>query len=99
MVLSGGDWKALYEAAKQGDLDDVRQWLSRGVDPNYQHPEFGTTPLIIAAEFGQLDAVKALVENGADPAITSLWDGWTAEQAAAQNRHKHVVAWLQGQKA
>ena len=91
---SGGDWKALYEAASQGDLDAVNRWLAAGVDPNFQHPEFGTTPLIAASEAGQLDAVKLLVEQGARPGVVSEWDGVTALEAAQARGHAQVVAYL-----
>lgn len=91
---SGGDWKALYEAATGGDLDDMKRWLDAGVDPDYQHPEFGTTPLIAAAEHGQLAAVKLLVERGADPKVVSEWDGHDAKTAALGRGHGEVAAWL-----
>ena len=94
MASSGGDWKALYGAATRGDIEDVQRWLSAGVDPDYQHPEYGTTPLIAAAEAGQLDAVKVLVASGADPGVVSQWDGVTALQAAEAHRRTHVAAWL-----
>jgi len=93
---SGGDWKALYDAAENGDLDEVRRWLDAGVDPNYQHPEYGTTPLIGAAEKGQLGAVKLLVQRGARADVVSEWDGHTAGEAATAKGHTRVAAWLDG---
>ena len=97
MGLAGGDWKALYEAAKTGKLDEVQRWLAAGVDPNYQHPEFGTTPLIAAAEAGQLGSVQALVAGGASVAVASDWDGWTALEAAEKSGHPAVARWLDTQ--
>lgn len=95
---SGGDWKALYDAARLGDVDGVRHWLAAGVDPNLQHLEFGTTPLITAAERGHEAVVKLLVEKGADPKIRSDWDGWTAEEAAEAAGHDEIADWLSGKK-
>lgn len=41
----GGNWKELLYASERGDLDLMRYHLRMGIDPNYQHPEFLTTPL------------------------------------------------------
>jgi len=90
----GGDWKALYSAARGGNVSEIRSWLIAGLDPNSQHAEFGTTALIAAAENGHLEAVKVLVEGGADPSVRSEWEGTTAAEAAAENGHSAVVSWL-----
>ena len=99
MHWGGGNWKALYEAAKTGDIDEVRDWLSSNVNPNTQHPEFGTTPLIVAAEKGHLAVVKLLVEGGADPKVKSAWDGYDAVGAADKFGHPEVARWLREQSA
>lgn len=98
MGSAGGNWKALYEAAKTGDVEEVLYWLAEETDPNVQHVEFGSTPLIAAAENGHLDAVKALVQNGADPAVRSHWDKCTALEAADARKHVQVVQWLREEK-
>lgn len=95
MGSAGGNWKALYEAAKTGDRGEVEYWLGAGADPNVQHVEMGTTPLIAAAENGHLEAVQVLVEGGADPAIRSHWEGQTAVDAARERGQDRVVAWLE----
>ena len=92
---AGGDWKALYEAAKTGDEADLLYWLEHGTDPNVQHVEVGSTPLIAAAENGHLHAVQALVAGGADPTVRSHWEGETALDAARERKQTAVVAWLQ----
>jgi len=43
--MSGGDWKAMFKAVQENDLELVRFYLRSGVDPNYQHPEFMALPL------------------------------------------------------
>lgn len=98
-MSSGGDWKALYRAAQDGDLNLVARWLDEGVDPNYQHPEFGTTPLIAATEQGQFEAVKLLVDRGARPDVASEWERTTAEQVADDLGRKAIAAWLREQRA
>ncbi len=80
----GGDWKELYDAACEGRLNTISNALRMGVDPNYQHPEYGTTPLIAAVEKGQIEAARLLIQGGADPDIKSQWDLYSARELAAE---------------
>lgn len=81
-MVMAGDWKSLYAAACAGDFEEVAYAIAQGVDLNHQHPEFGTTPLIGAAENNQLEVVKLLLEAGADPYLRSEWDGVCAADVA-----------------
>lgn len=91
---TGGNWKEMFYAVQSGDQSLVEYYLSQNIDPNYQHPEFLTTPLIEAAQLGKTNIVALLLANGADPAIRSEMDGWTAMEIAKTHRHKEVVALL-----
>jgi len=99
MAGAGGDWKALFEAASRGDLEEVRLWLAAGVDPDFQHVEVGTTPLIAAAEGGHRAAVEALLEAGASPGLRSLWERHTAAEAARAAGHELLARWLEARAA
>ena len=56
-------WKAVVE----GDAGQVTTQLQTGkVDVNAHQREFGSTPLNIAALYGHLEVMKALIKNGAD---------------------------------
>ena len=57
--------QALIEAAKKGDLEQVRDLLDEGADVNAKNGD-GLTALMAAAETGNLDVVKFLIEKGAD---------------------------------
>lgn len=92
---SGGDWKELFTAVQKGDLALVEFHLSQGVDPNYQHPEVLTTPLIEAAQLGQTEIVALLLAKGAKPLIRSELDGWTAYEVAKAYGHQAVLKLLQ----
>ncbi|XP_070368753.1 kinase D-interacting substrate of 220 kDa isoform X19 [Equus asinus] len=52
--------------------------------------ECGQTPLMIAAEQGNLEIVKELIKNGANCNLEDL-DNWTALISASKEGHVHVV--------
>ena len=90
----GGNWKELLYASERGDLDLMRYHLRMGIDPNYQHPEFLTTPQIEAARNNHPAALKLLLEHGADPHAASILDGETAQSVAKLYRHKAITKLL-----
>lgn len=53
----------LCEAAKKGDVEQVKALIEGGADVTYFDPN-GLTPLMHAAKLGHADAVKALLEAG-----------------------------------
>ncbi|ASQ47307.1 ankyrin repeat domain-containing protein [Legionella clemsonensis] len=73
----------LHQAAYEGDIVKIRHLiLNFGYNPNQLHSVDNTTPLMAAAKGGHLEAMKALVQLGADihykPHTTpSLWS-WAA---------------------
>lgn len=80
--MSGGDWKELFNAGVEGDLELVRHHVKAGVDVNYAHPEFLSTPLVAAILAKQEDVALYLLEHGAAPGLASEFDGVTPIQAA-----------------
>ncbi len=84
--MSGGDWKEMYVAATDGNLELVRYHIENGVDPNYQHPEILSTPLVAAILNGHHDIVEFLLGNGADPTLVSYFDQMNAIKAAQQSK-------------
>jgi ankyrin repeat protein len=91
----GGDWKEMLTAAENGDLALVQYHIETGIDPNYQHPELLTTPLIESALAGHFDVVKYLLENGAKPEIKGAFDGLTALDVAKIKKHKQIIRLLE----
>jgi ankyrin repeat protein len=62
----------LHLAAKAiGGEVAVRELLARGAQVNAQEKSSGQTPLMFAASYGRTASVRALLEGGADPAITT----------------------------
>lgn len=80
--MSGGNWKELYAAAEEGDLALVTYHVQRGVDINYAHPEFLSTPLVATILARQEAVALYLLEAGANPSLHSEFDGMTPVQAA-----------------
>jgi uncharacterized protein len=80
--VSAGDWKELFNAACEGDLPLVEYHVSQGVDINYAHPEFLSTPLVACILARQAHVAQFLLSKGASPTLFSEFDGVTPIQAA-----------------
>ncbi|CAB9519565.1 ANK [Seminavis robusta] len=97
MTTDGGNWKELVGAASKpggGDLTVVHYHLDRGIDPNYQHPEFMTTPLLEAIRAGNHEAAKVLLEhkpNQADPTLEGSWEGQTPMELSLELKDHTMV--------
>ena len=60
----GGKHSSIYEAAKGGDLEGIKEFLAAGVDPDEKTGfTFGQTPLYVAST---KEVVELLIANGAD---------------------------------
>ncbi|TYZ66352.1 hypothetical protein PybrP1_006949 [[Pythium] brassicae (nom. inval.)] len=87
-------------ACGRGQVESVREWLSRGCDPNAKDGS-GWTALHYAADFGQLGVVHALLDAtglSQDRAVASTLElnardgcGWTPLMCAAANGHMLVA--------
>lgn len=82
--MSGGNWKEMFDAAVAGDLGLVEYHVKSGVDIDYAHPEFLSTPLVAAILARQEAVALYLLKSGASPTLHSEFDGVTPMQAARQ---------------
>lgn len=84
--------KPLFDAAKNGDVEEVRRYLDRGASPNER--DWADAPLILrAACHGRIDVIRLLVERGAD--INARQGGdWTAIFCAARYDELATVEFL-----
>jgi ankyrin repeat protein len=64
----------------------MKTLLQHGADPN-QRDQNGWTPLMKAVSLGSIDAVKILLEAGADRAIRDGKDRTAADVARAYQQH------------
>ena len=92
--MDGGNWKEMFNAACEGDLELVRYHVRNGVDVDYAHPEFLATPLVACTLAGREHVALYLLEAGANPHLHSEFDGLTPLQAALQARLPTLEAQL-----
>jgi outer membrane protein assembly factor BamB len=85
--------RALFEAARKGDLERVRAIVAQGTPANSPHT-WGMTPLLIAAQHGQLAVVRFLLENGADANAHQTFHDFSALEAALFDGHVQVAILL-----
>jgi hypothetical protein len=79
-LLSGTQLPAIHDAALQGDVEGIRFELDAGVDVDLRTLRMepwvdGATPLMFACYGGHTDAVRYLIESGADVMATDARGG------------------------
>lgn len=93
--MSAGNWKEMFQAACDGDLELVEFHVRSGVDVNFVHPEFLGTALVASILEGRADVALFLLSQGADPRQLSELEGLRPLQAAERVQLKPVIAQLQ----
>ena len=83
---------ALYDAARNGKYEDVKNLVEKGADVNAKS-NYNRTPLHAAALNGHYEVVKHLVEKGADVNAKDNYNK-TPLQIATRQRHEEIVAYL-----
>ena len=85
-------WSALHYAASGTDASEaVRLLLEKGADVNAVSPN-GSTPLMMAAQYGSEDSVKLLLAGGADPKRRNQRDLKASDFARLAGRDKLATA-------
>jgi ankyrin repeat protein len=82
---------AIVAARNAADL--VQTLLLEQHDPN-QRDGSGLTPLMWAARTGAVDAMKTLLDGGADPTVRDVRNGWTPLFHAIHTRQVEAVRLL-----
>jgi len=77
---------AFYSTIRANDLAGLAAMLKAGADPNLKEERGGLTPLMYAAEVGSTDAMRMLLDNGANPNLKNDSDStalmWSVSDAA-----------------
>lgn len=92
--MAAGDWKEMLDASQNGDLELVKYHVTKGVNPNYQHPELLTTPLIASIENGHGTVTQFLLENGANPHLKAGFSNDTPLKVAKQYKNTLAIKLL-----
>lgn len=85
--------KALARAGGDGDIAGIRGLLLAGANPN-SHAGDAFQPLHIAAENGRTEAVRVLLDAGADVDIRDATWGWTPLMLASNRGNTDLVRLL-----
>jgi hypothetical protein len=86
--------RALVRAAADGDISGIDELLRAGANVNCTiDVGIVSSPLISAAREGRLDAVRLLLDRGADPNLAAPIDGIALIHAAAEG-HVDIVSLL-----
>jgi hypothetical protein len=81
----------LHAAAGIGDVKALDAWLERGYDVNAKN-KHGASPLMVAAYGGHREAIRSLLDHGADVHIIS--NGWSPVGAALLTEHAEAARLL-----
>ena len=82
--MSGGNWKDMFRAAREGDMQVLEYHVRNGVDVNYVHPEILGTAVVASILAKQEATSLFLLDNGANPRLLSEFECLTPMQAALQ---------------
>jgi ankyrin repeat protein len=71
----------LYEAVWHENREETVEWLSQGGRPDqYRNDIWGGTALMLAAQHGNVDIIRLLLDSGASP-------------LAVDNAGKNAISW------
>lgn len=86
----------MFLACQKADIELVKMYIRMGVNPNYQHPEFGISPLIESIRLGNNEIARFLLENGADPSLKEDFGPETPLSMAISRGNVEMIAVLTG---
>jgi outer membrane protein assembly factor BamB/N-acetylneuraminic acid mutarotase len=86
----GNSAQDIWSAAAAGKREEVLRSLKAGTSVDAKNPNGGTTPLMMAALFGQTEVARLLIEKGADVSLGNK-EGNTALHMASFLAHQQIV--------
>lgn len=82
--------KQLHASVRTSNLETSLRLLVQGADPNFFHEEKRSTPLHVAAKFGQASQIELLIVHGAN--INAIdGNGLTPLEVAKANNHTLIA--------
>jgi uncharacterized protein len=95
-MSTGGDWKDMFSGVERNDPTLVKYYINEGIDLNFQHPEYLTSPLIESVRLGHLEITRLLIDHGADPRLVEVYSNKSPLEVAYEVRNLKAVALLEG---
>lgn len=92
--MSAGDWKDMFKGIQENDINLVEYYLTKGIDPNYQHPEFMALPLAESIRYDYIEIANLLLKNGAKPQIKEMESGSTCLEIAKELKNQKTIELL-----
>ncbi|MCE7995181.1 MAG: ankyrin repeat domain-containing protein [Roseivirga sp.] len=89
--MSGGDWKTMFKAVQDNDVELIRFYIRAGIDINYQHPEYLALPLSESIRYNHLEAAEVLLLNGAESDIIEAESGMTPTDLAIKKKNQKAI--------
>lgn len=87
----GGDWKDMFRGVETNDIDLVRYYIAKGIDLNYQHPEYLTSALIESIKLNYIEMMIFLLKNGALPDKNEAMSNKSPMAIAKELKNKEAV--------
>lgn len=82
--MSHGNWQDMFKAIQENDFELVKFHVENGVNVNYQHPQYFTTPLIESIRQGHHVITKYLLMRGANVQAIETYSNKNAIQIAKE---------------
>ncbi|EDW47289.1 GM20501 [Drosophila sechellia] len=82
--------RQLHASVRTSNLETSLRFLVQGADPNYYHEDKLSTPLHMAAKFGQASQIEMLLIYGADVGALD-GNGMTPLELARANNHNTIA--------
>lgn len=83
----------MMEYAKKNDVKNLEIMLKLGLPVDYRDEDTGNTPLMVACQAGQRQAMFYLVEQGADVNAQNMY-GATPLHELIKNKRENLAIWL-----
>ena len=87
----GGDWKEMFQGVETNDLDLVRYYIAKGIDLNYQHPEYFTSALVESIKKNNIEMMILLLQNGATPDLKEVFSNKTPITIAKEFKNDEAL--------
>lgn len=91
-MLGHGEWKDVFKAVQDGNLELVGFYLRLGIQVNYQHPEYLTGFIHESIRRKNIPMLELLITSGADIRLIEVESGKSPLQLAYEFHFSEAIA-------